>query len=79
MLKILYWNRHLMYIITKKHTHADFKLISFYGNEWGYISHPPDFTYVPGGPWCKIKQIVNEKVKRISAVTVRSHKRKSIT
>lgn len=22
---------------------------------------PPDFAYVPGGPWCKIKQIVNEK------------------
>ena len=40
---------------------------------------PPDFAYVPGGPWCKIKQIVNEKVKRISAVTVRSHERKSIT
>jgi len=40
---------------------------------------PSDFTYVPGGLWCKIKQIVNEKVKRISAVTVRSHKRKSIT
>ena len=40
---------------------------------------PPDFAYVPGGSWCKIKQIVNEKVKRISAVTVRSHKRKSIT
>ena len=40
---------------------------------------PPDFAYVPGGQWCKIKQIVNEKVKRISAVTVRSHKRKSIT
>ena len=40
---------------------------------------PPDFAYVPGGPWGKIKQSVNEKVKRISAVTVRSHKRKSIT
>ena len=22
---------------------------------------PPDFAYVSGGPWCKIKQIVNEK------------------
>ena len=38
---------------------------------------PPDFAYVPGEPWCKIKQIVNEKVKRISAVTVRSHERVS--
>ena len=58
-----------------------FKLISFYDNEWGYtsqifrlISHMYQVN-----AWCKIKQIVNEKVKRISAVTVRSHERKSIT
>ncbi|MFQ9345335.1 MAG: hypothetical protein ACLR2O_06910 [Coprococcus sp.] len=58
-----------------------FKLISFYDNEWGYTSQIFRLisAYVPGGPWCKIKQIVNEKVKRISAVTVRSHERKSIT
>ena len=24
--------------INKKHIHADFKLISFYDNEWGYTS-----------------------------------------
>ena len=32
---------------------------------------PPDFAYVPGGSWCKIKQIVNEKVKRISAEAIK--------